>query len=135
MSQPTQVPTIVLGGSGYVAGEFLRLIAGHPELALGGVVSTSQAGEAVGMFSRLRDGLSRSRQALTAELGASIRDRMDEATWEELEEALILADVGAPTTAAVVRRLEDEVGAGKVSGADGVRERLVELVSNISILF
>ena len=43
-----QIPTIVLGGSGYVAGEFLRLIAGHPELGLGGVVSTSQAGEPVG---------------------------------------------------------------------------------------
>jgi len=40
-------PTIVLGGSGYVAGEFLRLIALHPRLTLGGVVSTSQAGEPI----------------------------------------------------------------------------------------
>jgi N-acetyl-gamma-glutamyl-phosphate reductase len=47
MSDTPKIPTIVLGGSGYVAGEFLRLIAGHPELALGGVVSTSQAGEPV----------------------------------------------------------------------------------------
>jgi N-acetyl-gamma-glutamyl-phosphate reductase len=42
-----QFPTIVLGGSGYVAGEFLRLIAAHPRLTLGGVVSSSQAGEPV----------------------------------------------------------------------------------------
>ena len=42
-----KIPAIILGGSGYVAGEFLRLLAGHPELALGGVVSTSQAGEPV----------------------------------------------------------------------------------------
>ena len=48
MNKTARIPTIVLGGSGYVAGEFLRLIAGHPELALGGVVSTSQAGEPVG---------------------------------------------------------------------------------------
>ena len=48
MSTTPQTPTIVLGGSGYVAGEFLRLIAGHPGLTLGGVVSTSQAGEPVG---------------------------------------------------------------------------------------
>ena len=41
-------PAIVLGGSGYVAGEFLRLIAGHPHLTLGGCVSTSQAGEPIG---------------------------------------------------------------------------------------
>jgi N-acetyl-gamma-glutamyl-phosphate reductase len=47
MSSTTRIPTIVLGGSGYVAGEFLRLIAGHPDLALGGIVSTSQAGEPV----------------------------------------------------------------------------------------
>jgi N-acetyl-gamma-glutamyl-phosphate reductase common form len=48
MSTTEQIPTIVLGGSGYVAGEFLRLIAGHPGLTLGGVVSMSQAGEPVG---------------------------------------------------------------------------------------
>ena len=47
MNAAVQVPTIVLGGSGYVAGEFLRLLAAHPSLALGGVVSTSQPGEAV----------------------------------------------------------------------------------------
>jgi N-acetyl-gamma-glutamyl-phosphate reductase common form len=46
MSTPG-VPTLVLGGSGYVAGEFLRLIDAHPNLSLGGVVSTSQAGEPV----------------------------------------------------------------------------------------
>ncbi|HUL80532.1 MAG TPA: N-acetyl-gamma-glutamyl-phosphate reductase [Gammaproteobacteria bacterium] len=40
-------PAIVLGGSGYVAGEFLRLIDAHPRLTLGAVVSSSQAGEPV----------------------------------------------------------------------------------------
>jgi len=34
-------PVIVLGGSGYVAGEMLRLIAGHPQLELGAAVSVS----------------------------------------------------------------------------------------------
>ena len=47
MSTTAKIPTIVLGGSGYVAGEFLRLIASHPELALGGIVSTSSAGEPI----------------------------------------------------------------------------------------
>jgi N-acetyl-gamma-glutamyl-phosphate reductase common form len=40
-------PVIVLGGSGYVAGELLRLVGLHPQLSLGGAVSTSQAGEPV----------------------------------------------------------------------------------------
>ena len=29
-------PAVVLGGTGYVAGELLRLIAGHPRLELAG---------------------------------------------------------------------------------------------------
>lgn len=37
------IPTIVLGGTGYVAGELLRLIAGHPNLELAVAVSESQA--------------------------------------------------------------------------------------------
>ena len=40
-------PVIVLGGSGYVAGELLRLIAAHPNLSLGAAVSTSQVGEPI----------------------------------------------------------------------------------------
>jgi N-acetyl-gamma-glutamyl-phosphate reductase common form len=42
-----QIPTIVLGGTGYVAGELLRLIAGHPNLKLAGILSDSQPGEPV----------------------------------------------------------------------------------------
>ncbi len=85
--------------------------------------------DATGWFGRLREGLSRSRSALTAELSASLTDRVDEQTWERLEEALILADVGAPTTAEVVRRLEDEVDSGRLSGGEALRERLIEMLA------
>jgi N-acetyl-gamma-glutamyl-phosphate reductase len=43
----TRIPAIVLGGTGYVAGELLRLLAGHPHFALAGVMSDSQPGERV----------------------------------------------------------------------------------------
>ncbi|HEY4368186.1 MAG TPA: N-acetyl-gamma-glutamyl-phosphate reductase [Steroidobacteraceae bacterium] len=43
----TKIPTIVLGGTGYVAGELLRLIAGHPRLELRAILSDSQPGESV----------------------------------------------------------------------------------------
>jgi fused signal recognition particle receptor len=85
--------------------------------------------ERAGVFRRLRKGLTRSRQALTAELSSSFTDRIDESTWEHLEEALILADVGAKTTAAVVRRLEDEAEAGELSGGDALRERLIAVLA------
>ena len=44
---PIKIPTIVLGGTGYVAGELLRLIAAHPQLELAAAVSESQAGETI----------------------------------------------------------------------------------------
>lgn len=86
-----------------------------------------------GVFRRLRESLSKSRQALQEEISASLFDRIDEETWELLEEALILADVGAPTTAAVVERLEHEVEAGTVP-ADGVavRDRLIEILAEVA---
>jgi N-acetyl-gamma-glutamyl-phosphate reductase common form len=42
-----RIPTIVLGGTGYVAGELLRLIAGHPQFELAAVMSDSQPGESI----------------------------------------------------------------------------------------
>jgi N-acetyl-gamma-glutamyl-phosphate reductase common form len=43
-----RIPTVVLGGTGYVAGELLRLIAAHPQFQLAAVMSDSQPGEPVG---------------------------------------------------------------------------------------
>jgi fused signal recognition particle receptor len=59
-----------------------------------------------GMFSRLRDSLSKSRRALTEQIQAAAFDPSDELAWERLEEALIQADVGVRATAELVRRLE-----------------------------
>jgi fused signal recognition particle receptor len=90
-------------------------------------------GEGRGMFSRLRDSLSKSRRALTEEISASLFERLDDETWERLEEALILADAGAPTTAKVVERLEQEVEAGSVSpDGEAVRERLIEILAEVA---
>ncbi|MEJ0007940.1 MAG: N-acetyl-gamma-glutamyl-phosphate reductase [Steroidobacteraceae bacterium] len=41
------IPAVVLGGSGYVSGELLRLLAGHPQFRLAGVMSDSQPGELI----------------------------------------------------------------------------------------
>src|SRR3954464_6291987 len=84
------------------------------------------------LFLRLRESLSKSRQALQAELSASLFEQLDDETWERLEEALILADVGAKTTADVVGRLEHEVDAGTLSGGEELRNRLVELLAEVA---
>jgi fused signal recognition particle receptor len=85
-----------------------------------------------GVFKRLRESLASSREALSAEISASLFETLDAETWERLEEALIMADVGARTTADVVGRLEGEVEAGKVEGAEAVRERLIELLAELA---
>jgi fused signal recognition particle receptor len=54
----------------------------------------------------LRDSLSKSRRALTAELATAAFDPGDDSAWERLEEALIHADVGVRATAELVQRLE-----------------------------
>jgi N-acetyl-gamma-glutamyl-phosphate reductase len=42
-----RIPTVVLGGTGYVAGELLRLLATHPNFYLAGIMSDSKPGERV----------------------------------------------------------------------------------------
>ena len=42
------IPAIVLGGTGYVSGELIRLILGHPDFTLAGVMSDSSPGELAG---------------------------------------------------------------------------------------
>lgn len=42
------IPAVILGASGYVGGELLRLVAGHPTFSLQAAVSDSGAGKSIG---------------------------------------------------------------------------------------
>ena len=48
----TRIPAVVLGGTGYVAGELLRLLAAHPYLDVAAIASDSQPDEPVAQFFR-----------------------------------------------------------------------------------
>jgi fused signal recognition particle receptor len=85
-----------------------------------------------GFFRRLRENLSKTRVALQAEVQATLFENLDEETWERLEEALIMADVGATTTAKVVGRLEQEAETGQVEGGEALTRRLTELLAEIA---
>src|SRR3954453_2006143 len=83
-----------------------------------------------GFFRRLRENMSKTRQALQAEVQATLFEGdLDEETWERLEEALIMADVGAPTTARVVAALEQEASDGGLTGGEQLTQRLTELLA------
>src|SRR2546422_10360318 len=79
-----------------------------------------------GLFSRLRENMAKSRQALGAELQSSVFQTLDDQTWERLEETLIYADGGAPTTARIVERPETEAGSGGLGGGGALTSRLRE---------
>jgi fused signal recognition particle receptor len=81
-----------------------------------------------GLFRRLRENLAKTRQALGGEIQATLSGTLDAEAWERLEEALILADVGARTTASIVATLESEVEAGEL-GAHGPDGRVGEALS------
>src|SRR4051794_10340572 len=83
-----------------------------------------------GFFRRLRENMAKSRQALGAELQASVFQSLDDETWERLEETLIYADVGASTTAKIVERLETEAGAGDLASGEDLTRRLQELLAD-----
>ncbi len=82
-----------------------------------------------GLFRRLRESMAKTRQALGSEIHATLFGVLDEHTWERLEEALIMADVGAATTASVVQTLETEASEGKLEGGEALSERLIELLA------
>jgi len=98
--------------------------------AVGGGDGPAAAGvERKGLFRRLRESMSKTRQALGSEIQATLFGVLDEHTWERLEEALIMADVGASTTASVVETLETEAGTGELEGGEALSERLIELLA------
>lgn len=86
-----------------------------------------------GVFKRLRENMSKTREALGAEIQATLLDGdVDEETWERLEEALIMADVGAMTTAKVVGELEEEATADNISDGGALSERLAGKLAAIA---
>ena len=97
-------------------------------------VVTPERPDAVGgRLTRLRARLARSNNALGKGLLALLsRDRIDEATWDEIEDTLLLADLGVGPTTELVDRLRERV---RVLGTrDGqavssmLREELIALV-------
>jgi fused signal recognition particle receptor len=76
-----------------------------------------------GVTERLREGLRRSQEYLTSGLSSVLEaDRpIDEALWEELEELLIAADLGAAMAADFVNRGREEVMYGTVTRAAELR--------------
>ena len=86
-----------------------------------------------GWLSRLSTGLRRSRTALADGLSAIFAGRkLDAATAEELEDLLILSDLGPATAAKLTQAVRDRAGPGRgAEDGDAVTEALAEEIEEI----
>ncbi|MBF6415673.1 signal recognition particle-docking protein FtsY [Nocardia cyriacigeorgica] len=82
-----------------------------------------------GRLVRLRGRLSRSQNAVGKSLlGLLGGGDLDEDSWEEVEDTLVLADLGTASTAAVVERLREEMAARSVRTTDQARAVLRDVL-------
>src|SRR6266581_4159618 len=81
---------------------------------------------------RLVAGLQKTRQALKESLGAVFsRKRIDAEALEELEEALILADLGVQTTEKILQEVTKRVKQKTIEAGESLRAGVVETLRDI----
>ena len=105
------------------------------ELGQPGGARTIEADEAeveeIAPRRRFRERLGRSRSAFSRGLaGLLARGADDESAWEELEEALLAADVGVATTTELIERLRGRAKAGAADLRELLRAELLDAVGS-----
>jgi fused signal recognition particle receptor len=84
-----------------------------------------------GLFERLRRGLAKTGQVLSTDLGELFKRRIDDTLFEELEERLLLADVGVEATARIMDRITREVKRGELRDAEALMRALEQAMTEI----
>ena len=87
----------------------------------------------MGLFEKLKNGLTKTRGAFSERVNAifSAFTKVDEELFEELEEALICADVGFETTEYITETLRKRVKEKRIEDAALVRGELIDVISEI----
>lgn len=94
---------------------------------------TEEVEEKKGFFARLRDGLGKTRNSISDKVSDVFKTfkKIDDDFYDELEEALILADLGAQTSIEIVGRLRERVKEKKLHEEDEVKKELHDIVAEI----
>lgn len=89
--------------------------------------------EKKGFFARLRDGLGKTRNSISDKVSDVFKSfkKIDDDFYDELEEALILADLGAQTSIEIVGRLRDRVKEKHLHEEEEVKKELRDIVAEI----
>jgi fused signal recognition particle receptor len=124
-SGPTPPPTVTPTPVGQEAAEAAEAAeAGKPQ-ATASVIEVERPPPSAGRMVRLRARLARSQGSLGAALlNLLSRDRLDDETWDEIEEVLITADVGVVPARLMVDDLKTRVKVLGVRGPQEVRDLL-----------
>ncbi len=86
-----------------------------------------------GFFSKLKAGLSKTRESISQHVDAVFKAfvKVDEELFEELMDALVLADIGAETAMEIVDTLRDRVKENRITDGEEVRKELMLLISEM----
>ena len=87
----------------------------------------------MGFFDKLKQGLSKTKQSLNDIVNNvfSAFRKVDGELLEELEEALIMSDVGVETSTKIIANLRDKIKKQNLKEADEVKQALREEIQNI----
>ncbi len=87
----------------------------------------------MGFFDKLKKGLSKTKTSINEKINNvfSTFRKVDEELLEELEEALIMSDVGMETSEKIISELRDKIKKEKIQDAEEVKKALREIIRNI----
>ena len=82
-------------------------------------------------FDKLKQGLSKTKEAINSKINTvfSTFRKVDEELLEELEEALILSDVGAETSLQIISNLRSVIKLENIEDAEMVKEKLKQEIA------
>ena len=85
------------------------------------------------LFNNLKSGLTKTRNALTDKINEALNlaVTIDEDLYEELEEILIMADIGMDTTMEIIDRLKDKIRKEKINDVELVRPALKSVIADM----
>ena len=87
----------------------------------------------MGFFDKLKNGLGKTKTSINEKINNVLSNfrKVDEELLEELEEALIMSDVGMETSEKIIAQLRDKIKKEKIEDADEVKKALKEIIKDI----
>ena len=87
----------------------------------------------MGFFDKLKQGLSKTKSSFDEKLNNVFSNfrKVDEELLDELEEALIMSDVGVETSTKIITNLRNKIKKEKIEDEQAVRQALRDEIKNV----